>query len=146
MISENDDSQNHSEDLSIELKIMDEAQSSLDHDKEVEMRPTIAYFIIASTSEVKRETAEGEDKGKGWAAGQEKSHTIVPSTIKPSLDQRNTPATCQLDEELITSAYSVTIIQSRFMKVDLKMLRLGYDVTESVQLRIFFAYEMSETR
>ncbi|KAL2483277.1 hypothetical protein Fot_44721 [Forsythia ovata] len=117
---------------------MDKSLSSPDHDEDAEMRPSFAYFLVVSTNDARDREPPKERVKTGQQARKKPLRNVSPA-MRPSLSQMDASTARQLDKELTSLAHLVTNIQSRFREANLKMLRLVYDIPESVQLRVSFA-------
>ncbi|KAL2545707.1 Uncharacterized protein Fot_14940 [Forsythia ovata] len=143
MSSEGDDSQNHSENLPTDSEIMDEAMSSPDYKNDIAMRPTVAYFSTIYTSKA-RGRMSSNTKTMVEQQARKRSKEMAPLVMRASLHQMDAPAARQLDEELTSSAQSETLIQIWFKEADLEMLRLAYDIYETVRLHVSLAHEKAD--
>ncbi|KAL2520220.1 hypothetical protein Fot_24143 [Forsythia ovata] len=103
MSSKGNDSQNRSEDLPTDPEIMSEVMSSPDHDEDIVMRPTVAYFSAISTSGAQGGVSSKE-KPKVNQQARKKSKGGEPTAMRNSLHQMNALAARQLVKELTSSA------------------------------------------
>ncbi|KAL2526514.1 hypothetical protein Adt_11568 [Abeliophyllum distichum] len=127
MSSKNDDSQNHF-DSRTNFKIRGEAKSSPDGQDKVDQEPTIAYYLPASTNG--RET---HPRAPNKANARKKQQGTGVPKMRALLDTRDVPAARHLDDELITSTTTASLVCSKIRKTDLEVI-MAFVVSNSILL------------
>ncbi|KAL2538286.1 hypothetical protein Fot_19677 [Forsythia ovata] len=110
---------------------MGEVSSSTDHDEDIAMRPTVAYFSAVSTSGAQRGVLSKENS-KVDQQDRKKSKECKPPAMRAWLHQRDASATRQLDEELTSLAQSTTLIQSQLKETNLEIMNLFHHLLASL--------------